>query len=193
MGTDRMMKTTLVGLAFICVAGCVSSAQKEKIEISMPEDWTVISPAEPDTCASIDGDYQIFGLGKQREGAPLEEMRLDAALGYAFISNRSPDRLNIAVDKEANTLNIQFGDPVNRVFSETISCANGWYDFEKRMTDQYLGDGGYLDYLIRNVSLGKGSDGSLIVHLKLDGQYSTFAIFKSREVTESWSRYKVSE
>jgi hypothetical protein len=188
-----MMKTTLIGLAFICVAGCVSSAQKEKIEISMPADWSVISPAEPDTCAAIDGDYKIFGLGKQREDAPMEEMRLDAALGHANPSNRMTDRVNIAVDKETNTLNIQFGDPVNRVLSESISCAKGWYDFERILTDQYLGDGGYLDYLIRNVSLGKGGDGSLIVHLKLDGQYSTFAIFKSREVTESWSRYKVSE
>lgn len=188
-----MMKTTLIGLAFICVAGCVSSTQKGKIENSMPAEWSVVSPPQPDTCAAIDGDYKIFGLGRQREGVPLEEMRLDAALGYAFPSNKMPDQVNIAVDKESNMLNIHFGDPVNRIFSESVSCLNGWYCFENKMTDQYVGDGGYLDYLFRYVSLGKDSDGSLIVHVKLDGQFSTFAVIKSREVTESWSRYQVAE
>jgi len=193
MGTDRMMKTTLMGLSFVCLVGCVMSTQTEKTAISMPAEWSVVSPAEPDTCAAIDGSYKIFGLGRQREGAPLEKRRLDAALGYEFPSNKMPDQVNIAVDKESNMLNISFGDPVNRVFSESVSCANGWYEFEKKMTDQYLGDGGYLDYLFRYVSLGKDSDGSLIVHLKLDGQFSTFAVIKSREVTESWSKYMTSE
>jgi len=182
-----------MGLSFVCLVGCVMSTQTEKTAISMPAEWSVVSPPEPGTCAAIEGDYKIFGLGKQREDAPLEETRLDAALGYAFPSNRIPNRVNIAVDKEANILNINFGDPVNRVFSESVSCANGWYEFEKKMTDQYLGDGGYLDYLFRYVSLGKDSDGSLIVHVKLDGQTSFLAAFKSREVTESWSKYMTSE
>jgi len=56
-----------------------------------------------------------------------------------------------------------------------------------------LGDGGYLDYALRKVSLGRGSDGSLIVHLKLEGQFSSFAVFKSRKAIETWSKYKVSE
>ncbi len=159
----------------------------------MPVDWSVISPPEPDTCASIDGDYKILGLGKQRDGVPLEEMRLDAALGYTFPSNKIPNRVNIAIDKGEDTLNLQFGDPVNQVFLESINCSNGWYDFEQRLTDQYLGDGGYLDYLLRKVSLGKGSDGSLIVHLKLEGQSSSLAVLKSREMTETWSRYEASE
>jgi hypothetical protein len=193
METNRKMKTTLIGLSLVCVAGCVSSAQISKIESSMPADWSVIPPPGMNTCASIDGDYQIPGLGKQREGAPLEEMRLDVALGHTFPSNKIPNRVNIVVDKGANMLNFKFDDPVNQVFSESISCSNGWYDFEQRLTDQYLGDGGYLDYLIRKVSLGKDSDGSLIVHLKLEGQSSTLAIFKSREAIESWSKYKVSE
>ena len=180
-------------LSFVCLVGCVMSTQTEKTAISMPAEWSVLSPAESNTCAAIDGGYKIFGLGRQREGDPLQEMRLDAALGYAFPSNRMPDQVNIAVDKESNMLNIHFGDPVNRVFSESLSCLNGWYYFENKLTDQYVGDGGYLDYQFRYVSLGKDRDGSLIVHVKLEGQFSTLAVMKSREVMESWSKYMISE
>ena len=73
------------------------------------------------------------------------------------------------------------------------SCSNGWYKSEMKTTNEYLGDGATLDYLNRNIGLGKTVDGDLIVHLMLEGQFSSFLILKSRDIRESWSRYERSE
>jgi hypothetical protein len=102
-----------------------------------------------------------------------------------------PESVMITVDEGANLLNYQFTGSRDRAFSETVSCADGWYVFEQKRSKQYVGDGTSLDYLHRKVSLAKGNDDSLIVHLKLEGQFSSYAVVKSREATESWSRFKM--
>ena len=192
MVIDWKMKSTFIQFLFFCVTGCVSSTDIGEIGNSMPGGWSVVSPAEQETCASIDGDYQILGLGKLREGALLEKTRLDVALGHTFPTNGMPDQVSIVIDKEANLLNFRFGYPVNLGYSESISCSDGWYVFEQRRTDQYVGDGTKLDHLIRKIRLGKASDGSLIVHLILEGQFSSFSVLKSHDATETWSKYRIS-
>lgn len=184
-------KTTFVLFLFFSLAGCVGSKDSGKARNSMPASWSIVVPVESKTCASIDGVYKILGLGKFKEGAALTEMRLDAALGHTFPTSRIPKQVSIAIEKRTNTLNVQFGDPANLEHSERISCSQGWYVFKQRQTDQYVGDGAKLDYSLRKVELGKESDGSLIVHLILEGQFSSFAVLKSHEVTETWSKYEV--
>ena len=174
-----------------CVTSCVSST--EIARNSMPKGWSVIVPDEAGRCVSINGDYQTLGLGKLSEGASLVNTRLDVALGHTFPTNVTPSRASIAIDRRTNTLSFQFGDPVNLGYSESVTCSDGWYVFEQTQTDQYVGDGAKLDYLLRKIRLGKGSDGSLVVHLILDGQFSSLSVLKSKEAAETWSRYKVAK
>ena len=96
------MKSTFIQFFFFCATGCVSSTNIGEIGNSMPGAWSVVFPDEQKTCASIDGDYQILGLGKLREGALLEKTRLDVALGHTFPTNKMPDQVSIVIDKEAD-------------------------------------------------------------------------------------------
>jgi len=159
----------------------------------MPTGWSTVFSDDQKTCASIDGDYQNLGLGNTEKKGTLEVVRLDVALGHTFPSNKMPDRVSVLVDNGSNLLNLHFGHPVNLDFSETMNCLDGWYVFEQNQSDQYVGDGTKLDYLLRKIRLAKGRDGSLIIHLLLERQFSSLTVLKSRELTESWSRYEVYE
>ncbi len=158
----------------------------------MPGAWSVVVPLGPNVCPSIDGDYQILGMGKLEKGLSLTQTRLDVALGYTFPSDGMPKHVSISMEEGNSILNFKFGDPVNQSFSEPASCDDGWYAFGQQQTDQYVGDGANLDYSLRKIRLGKAVDGSLIVHLLLEAQFSSFAVLKSHEVREIWSRYEKS-
>jgi len=157
---------TLIWLFAFCVVGCAGSTDLSQVGNSMPSGWSLVVPLEPKVCTSIDGDYQILGLGKVREGSSLIQTRLDVALGHTFPSGGMPSQVSISIEEETNLLNFQFGDPVNRSFSESTSCSKGWY-------------------ILAN-------DGNLIVHLMLEAQFSSFFVFKSHEVREIWSKYEKS-
>jgi hypothetical protein len=186
----RMWQISLIWLFVFSVVGCASSTDHIKNGNSMPEGWSVIVPPDLKVCVSINGDYQILGLGKLEQESPLTETRLDVALGHTFPSSRMPKRVRISVEEGTNILNFQFGEPVNQGFSESMSCSNGWYTFEQSRTDQYVGDGANLDYANRILELGKANDGNLIVHLILEAQFSSFSVLKSHEVREIWSKYE---
>jgi hypothetical protein len=192
MATKRYRHAMSTWFLVFCVAGCVGPTESKRAGNSMPEGWSVVLLADPNICASIDGDYQILGLGKLTDGSSVTETRLDVALGHTFPTNGMPKRVSISIDKGANMLNFQFGDPTNLDFSERVSCFKGWYTFEQSQTDQYVGDGATLDYANRIVELGKANDGSLIVHLILEAQFSSFSVLKSHETEEVWSKYNIS-
>ena len=190
MVIKRMWQITLIWFVFFSVVCCASSTDHIKNRNAMPEGWSVVVPPDLKVCASINGDYQNLGLGKLEEESSLTETRLDVALGHTFPSSRMPNRVSISIEEVTKILNIQFGEPIYQSFSESISCSNGWHTFEQRRTDQYVGDGANLDYANRILELGKATDGSLIVHLILEAQFSSFSVLKSHEVREIWSKYE---
>ena len=157
----------------------------------MPEGWSLAISHNTEECASINGDYQTLGLGKLKEGGSLIQSRLDVALGYAFPSSRMPGQVSISVGKGGNVLSHQFGYPINQSYSVPTNCSGGWYKLEERLSDTYVGDGSTLDHSNRKIWLGKSADGSLIVHLMLESQFSSLLVFKSRDIRETWSKYEV--
>jgi hypothetical protein len=144
----------------------------------------------PEGCVSIDGEYQTFGIEKIERSEGWTTARLDAALGYAFPSKEIPEKVSISFDPESSSLNIEFDHPVNQGFSSPANCVDGWYEFEDKLTNQYLGDGTTLDHSISKIKLGKSADGDLILHLVFDVQSSSFLVLRSRDIGESWSRYE---
>ena len=193
MVTKYIRLAILIGFMTYYLVGCTVTTKLNEGGNSIPDGWSTAIANAPEECVSIDGDYQTFGLGKFNEGEGLTQARLDAALGHAFPSEKIPEQVSISLHKETDSLNIQFGQPANRGFSTPVICTNGWYKFEKRLTNQYLGDGATLDYSISKIELGKSADGDLILHLSLDIQSSSFLILKSRDIRESWSRYEESK
>jgi len=190
MVTKGMSKIGWVWLLIICQAGCAISTDFNENGNSMPNVWAIEAPHESKECVSIDGVYQIHGLGKLKEGDSLIEIRLDVVLGHAFPSNKIPNQVSMSIDEDMSLLNYQFGYPVNQSLSVSVICSNGWYKLEKRLTNQYVGDGANLDYSNRNIELGKTADGDLIIHLMLETQFSSFLVLKSHATREIWSRYE---
>ena len=186
---DIRLAMLLVFLTY-CLVGCTATTNLNENGNSIPDGWSTAIAHTSEECVSIDGDYQTFGVGKFKEGEGVTQARLDAALGHAFPSDKIPEQVSISLDRETGSLSIQFGHPVNRGFSTRASCSKGWYKFEKRLTNQYLGDGATLDYSISEIELGKSAGGDLILHLSLDIQSSSFLILKSHDIRESWSRYE---
>jgi hypothetical protein len=192
MVINRKYRYSFTLIVALSIVGCAGSTGLNNVGNSMPDGWSVMVSNESGVCASIDGDYQVLGLGRDSEGASLIQTRLDTALGHTFPTSEIPKQVKIMVNKETNTLKLDFGDPVNRSFSETVSCSQGWYLLEQKQSDLYIGDGTSLDHLHRNVELAKATDGSLIVHLMGEAQFSSFIVHKSREESEIWSKYELS-
>jgi hypothetical protein len=190
MANRNIRPTVFIGFLTVLLVGCTVTTNYNEGGNSIPADWVLAVSQAPKECVSIDGDYKTFGVGKFKEGEELTQARLDAALGYAFPSEKIPEHVGISLEQENSTLSIKFGDPVNRIFSAPIICSNGWYLFEETLTNQYLGDGVDLDYSISKIELGKSLDGDLILHLLLDIQSSSFLILKSRDTRETWSKYE---
>jgi hypothetical protein len=190
MVTNGKRQAWLTWFLVISVSSCAVTTDFNEGGHPIPDGWSITTPHDPKQCGSIVGTYQILGLGKQKDGDPLVQTRLDVALGYTFPSNEIPNYLSISVEEESNTLNYQFSHPVNRSFTASTICADGWYRAEKQTTNQYVGDGANLDYSNRKIELGITSDGDLIVHLILESQFSAFRVLKSHEKRETWSKYE---
>ena len=175
-----------------CSVSCTITTNLNEDGNSMPGDWSVAVAQTPVECVSIDGEYKTFGLGKFEENDGLTQARFDAALGYPFPSAEIPEKVSISFDPASSLLNIQFEDPVNLGVLISVNCVDGWYEFEDRSTNQYLGDGTTLDYSISKFELGTSIDGDLILHKVFDIQSSSFLVFRSRDIGETWSKYEPS-
>lgn len=190
MLTKDIQLVALKGFVVCCLIGCTVTKNHNESGNSIPNDWSIaVAPAHQE-CVSINGEYQTYGVGKFKEGDALTQARLDAVLGYTFPSEKVPEMVGFSLNRNSGLLYIQFGHPINQSFSIATSCSDGWYKSEVQMIDEYVGDGATLDYLNRNIELGKTVDEELIIRLILDGQFSSFGFIKSRDKRESWSKYK---
>jgi len=190
MLTKDIQLVVIEGFLICSLIGCTVTKNNNEDGNSMPESWFPVIANALDECVPVDGVYQTFGIGKYEEGEELVQARLDVALGHAYPSDRIPRRVSISLRRKTDMINIQFGQPINRSFLMPMSCSNGWFKIEQKQTNQYVGDGTTLDYLNRDIELGKTVDGDLIVHLTLEGQFSSFMALKSRDLRESWSKYE---
>jgi len=193
MVTKGVLKTGLIWLLVICVSGCATPTDLNKVDNLIPDEWSAVVPPDASGCSSINGDYQNLGVGRFKRDEPLAQTRLDVALGHTFPSGKMPKQVNISLEEESNMLNYQFIGPVEQSFKIFTSCSNGWYKLEKRLTNHYLGDGANLDFSNRKVELGRTVEGDLIVHLILEIQSSSFLVLKSRDTVELWSKYEESK
>lgn len=180
----------IVSALTLSLTGCAGVKSNAIEELPMPNRWSVETAGTMGACPGIDGNYQVHGWGRDSEGAPLMQTRLDATLGHAFPSSSLPEQIKIAVDESSKSIVIHFGHPVNKSISEPSECSEGWYRVVQNEVDQYVGDGTNLDYSIRHIDLGRSVEGSLIVHLRLEAQFSSFLFFKSKEKSDIWSIYE---
>ncbi len=60
-------------IAVIFLVACTGSSKLSKDGNSMPGAWSVLVPLGPNVCPSIDGDYQILGMGKLEKGLSLTQ------------------------------------------------------------------------------------------------------------------------
>jgi len=172
-------------VVFISIAGCANTGSQNIDRNHMPSSWLVETSTDPEKCSLIDGVYNNNGLGKIKQGSPLFEVGLDVALGRPMPSARTPEVIRVKVDR-GSTLTFLFIGQANTSFSEPTKCVDGWYLYEQKLSDVYLGDGVEMDYSIQKFALGKSQDGGLIVHSVVDEQYSSLWVFKSSDSREAW-------
>ena len=189
MATEEIRWAIASGFFIFILMGCTTTNFNEDGN-SIPDGWTVPVSHNAQHCNPIGGVYQNVGVGKFREGVDLKQARLDAALGYVFPTVKMPHQVSIEVNEDSNVIQYHFLGPENQSFSTTVNCLDGWYKSEQKVSDHYVGDGATLDYSNRKIELGKSSDGELIVHVLLETQFSSFLVFKSFEIRESWSIYE---
>ena len=170
---------------FFCIAGCANTVSQNSDRIHMPSSWSLEISTDPGECSLIDGVYNNNGLGRIEEDSPLLEVGFDVALGRPVPSARTPETIAVTVEN-GNTLIFAFGSPQTTSFSQPSKCVDGWYIFERKRSDIYLGDGVDMDHSILNIAIGKSQDGSLIVHSVADEQYSSILVFKSKDSREGW-------
>lgn len=180
----------LVGVTLYCAVGCAVSTNFNEGGHPPPDDWSFAALRDSNGCFLMEGSYQNLGLGRLARDEPMVQMRLDVALGHFSSSNKVPESVSILLNRDTNMLRYRLGHPDNRDFIVSATCSDEWYVVEKTLANHYVGDGANLDYSNRDIELGRTADGGLVVHIKLDTQFSSFAILKSRETREIWAKFE---
>lgn len=190
MAISRLQSPKSAWLLLVLVSACASSPEQNTVQVEMPNEWLVQKVGGQDDCSPIDGEYSFYGHSKLGPGSSLTKTRLDVTLGYYVVqSDSEPPTVTLAYDEQDGMLEVGFDAPTNQTHSIKVRCLDGWWKYQRVMTNEYVGDGTTLDFEKRQIELAKSAEGALIIHLKLDTQTSALLFFKNHRQLESWSRF----